>query len=72
MGNYPRKTITEIQPDSYTESPSSYRHELSTKIPKLKENIAGSKNFFNSRSQKTVKTSFVKWYKTQIERFRYI
>ena len=37
-----------LQLDSYTENPS-YRHKLSTKSPKLKENIVKSNFIFNRR-----------------------
>ena len=40
--------------DRYTESPF-YRDKLSSKSPKLKKNIAGSKNFFIFRLGVTIK-----------------
>ena len=40
--------------DNYTES-QFYRHKLSSKSQKLKENIAGSKNFFIFRLGVTIK-----------------
>ena len=40
--------------DKYTES-LFYRHKLSSKSQKLKENIAGSKNFFIFRLGVTIK-----------------
>ena len=40
--------------DRYTESPF-YRQKLSSKSPKLKENIAGSKNVFIFRLGVTIK-----------------
>ena len=39
--------------DRYTETPY-YRQKLSPKSPKLKENIAGSKNFFSENRIKKV------------------